>query len=129
MFSLLSIYCSPGTQGTQTYCGMDNLCLKINAAGSGAGVVELADAPDSKSGWGNPVGVRFPPPAPLIIKELQGQGLGKAVIPSLYFLIYGAGGENRTLTGLPQPDFESGASACSTTPARAVKQVYSIQKS
>jgi hypothetical protein len=27
-------------------------------------VVELADAPDSKSGWGDPVGVRFPPPAP-----------------------------------------------------------------
>jgi hypothetical protein len=31
--------------------------------------------------------------------------------------VIGAGGENRTLTGLPQPDFESGASACSTTPA------------
>ena len=32
----------------------------------------------------------------------------------------GAGGENRTLTGLPPPDFESGASASSTTPARCV---------
>jgi hypothetical protein len=30
---------------------------------------------------------------------------------------YGAGGENRTPTGLPPPDFESGASASSTTPA------------
>ena len=31
---------------------------------------------------------------------------------------YGADGENRTLTGLPPPDFESGASASSTTSAR-----------
>ena len=33
--------------------------------------------------------------------------------------VNGAGGENRTPTGLPQPDFESGASACSTTPAQS----------
>jgi hypothetical protein len=31
---------------------------------------------------------------------------------------YGAGGENRTPTPLREPDFESGASASSTTPAR-----------
>jgi hypothetical protein len=31
---------------------------------SPAGVAELVDAPDSKSGSGNRVGVRFPPPAP-----------------------------------------------------------------
>ena len=31
-----------------------------------AGVVELADAPDSKSGEGNLVGVRFSPPAPYL---------------------------------------------------------------
>ena len=30
-----------------------------------AGVAELADAPDSKSGAGNSVGVQVPPPAPL----------------------------------------------------------------
>ena len=30
-----------------------------------AGVVELADAPDSKSGLGNQVGVQFSPPAPI----------------------------------------------------------------
>ena len=29
-----------------------------------AGVVELADAPDSKSGGGNSVWVQLPPPAP-----------------------------------------------------------------
>jgi hypothetical protein len=33
--------------------------------------VEQADAPDSKSGWGNPVGVRFSPPAPLKINKLE----------------------------------------------------------
>ena len=32
-----------------------------------AGVVELADAPDSKSGGGNPVRVRFSPPAPRVL--------------------------------------------------------------
>ncbi len=36
-----------------------------------AGVVELADAPDSKSGGGNSVWVRLPPPAPFKIKELE----------------------------------------------------------
>ncbi len=30
---------------------------------------------------------------------------------------FGAEGENRTLTELPQPDFESGASTSSATPA------------
>ena len=30
-----------------------------------AGVVELADAPDSKSGGGNSVWVQLPPPAPI----------------------------------------------------------------
>ena len=39
----------------------------------------------------------------------------------------GAGGENRTLMRLPSPDFESGASACSTTPARSDRPiVYKI---
>ena len=42
------------------YCEIGGKYFKINAAG----VVELADAPDSKSGGGNPVRVRFSPPAP-----------------------------------------------------------------
>jgi hypothetical protein len=37
-----------------------------------AGVVELADAPDSKSGGGNSVWVRLPPPAPYKINNLRG---------------------------------------------------------
>jgi hypothetical protein len=50
---------------------------------SNAGVVEQADAPDSKSGWGNPVRVRFSPPAPITIsgesraalEKKEGKGL------------------------------------------------------
>ena len=38
-------------------------CLMDNAPRL-AGVVELVDAPDSKSGARNGVGVRVPPPAP-----------------------------------------------------------------
>jgi hypothetical protein len=36
-----------------------------------AGVVELADAPDSKSGGGNSVWVRLPPPAPIKSKTYE----------------------------------------------------------
>ncbi len=36
-----------------------------------AGVVELADAPDSKSGEGDLVWVRFPPPAPCICSHIS----------------------------------------------------------
>ena len=34
---------------------------------------------------------------------------------------FGAGGENRTRTGLPPLDFESSASTCSTTPAHTTQ--------
>ena len=34
-----------------------------------AGVVELADAPDSKSGGGDPVRVQVSPPAPLFTRQ------------------------------------------------------------
>ena len=50
-------------QDKQRYCRMNEICSRINAVTLEAGVVELADAPDSKSGEGNLVWVRFPPPA------------------------------------------------------------------
>ncbi len=48
----------------QRYCGTTEL-PRIYFAIS-AGVAELVDAPDSKSGFRKEVGVRFPLPAPLI---------------------------------------------------------------
>ena len=38
----------------------------------------MADAPDSKSGGGNPVGVQVPPPAPTNQSQLR----GAPIIPS-----------------------------------------------
>ena len=43
---------------------MFDLMCKKHLKSTIAGVVELADAPDSKSGLGNQVGVQFSPPAP-----------------------------------------------------------------
>jgi hypothetical protein len=40
--------------------------------------------------------------------------------PRKLLILYGAGGGSRTHTELPPPDFESGASANSTTPAISV---------
>ena len=48
------------------------LRLNRNALKDLAGVVELADAPDSKSGGGNPVRVQFSPPAPNFIEMTCG---------------------------------------------------------
>jgi hypothetical protein len=43
-----------------------------------AGVVELADAPDSKSGGGNSVWVQLPPPAPNK-SVVKGKGLAQII--------------------------------------------------
>ena len=47
------------------------LRLNRNALKDLAGVVELADAPDSKSGGGNPVRVQFSPPAPNFMRKVR----------------------------------------------------------
>jgi hypothetical protein len=44
----------------------------------GAGVAELVDAPDSKSGGGNTMRVQVPPPAPSFFKQA---GLGLKRFP------------------------------------------------
>ena len=44
-----------------------NLVILYRITPLRAGVAEMADAPASKSGAGNSVWVRFPPPAPLLL--------------------------------------------------------------
>jgi hypothetical protein len=104
------------------------------------GVAELADAPDSKSGGRKAVWVRPPPSTPTLSRITEYLGnmrfmrlfddstvrqcaalRSKKRILRAYCIHRnsGAGHRNRTYTTLRSPDFESGASASSASPAQS----------
>ncbi len=54
-------------------------------------------------------------------------GIYKSVLEIIFSHLLGAGGENRTHTMLPLPDFESGASTSSATPAFREQSIPAVQ--